>query len=430
MGTPTAALRPPTTAVPRQPPNRPPPTHPRGGQPQPDPQPQPVPPDLQSHLPLPLLPPPLPPPLQPPLAEEWARSMQAADLGRDDMAALLATPRRYWFGRWVANSCHVDAALAAWWALREHLAACGRGACLEWPSQHPDLAAALKEWHRAMCAVRQNGLSGDQAFALLADIDAARSVVRYHLLKTARGRARGTDVERSEMRLPGNVALRLHQLLSHPTAAGRHALLARKSEVRCCKCKKGDGRPPLHRCMVALSGQEVERFEGDAWGAFLAGIDVVIAAGLCVEGEAVRCEHCHASGTQQQCVGVPNFASMHDLQTFVALELPERMPADPAQPAGRQRSYRLDVRADEHRSVTLPVAGRRVEVAFVLHLMLLYDGGHYVTVMRDDRDSSRWLEVDGMHAGGSGQAVTLAPWYQYLVTKWWPAVMIYRRVEQ
>ena len=31
---------------------------------------------------------------------------------------------------------------------------------------------------------------------------------------------------------------------------------------------------------------------------------------------------------------------------------------------------------------------------------------------------------------GSGQAVTLAPWYQYLVTKWWPAVMIYRRVEQ
>ena len=281
-----------------------------------------------------------------------------------------------------------------------------------------------------MCAVRENGLARDQALARLADIDAARNVVRYQLLKTAHGRARGTEVDRSEMRRMGNVALRLKQLLSHPTAAGKHALLALQDEVRCCKCNKGDGRPPLHRCMIVLSGRDVERFEGDAWGAFLAGIDVVIATGRCVEGEAVECEHCHALDTQQQCIGVPDFASMGDLPTFVALEVPERMPADPARPAGCQRSYKLDVRADEHRSVTLPVAGCRVEVAFELHLMLLYDGGHYVTVMRDDRDSSRWLEVDGMHAGGSGQAVTLAPWYQYLVTKWWPAVMIYRRVEQ
>jgi hypothetical protein len=69
---------------------------------------------------------------------------------------------------------------------------------------------------------------------------------------------------------------------------------------------------------------------------------------------------------------------------------------------------------------------QRVAVEYELFGLLLYNGGHYCT---DVRDTERgWLRFDGLAEGGVGQPVSSPTGTYTTLSGWWPVTGVWQRV--
>ena len=351
------------------------------------------------------------------------------------------------YDRVLTQSCHIDSTL-------ELKAACIQSAALrrvapdgavwpedadwaEWPSIESDVGAVGAAWW----VIRQDILSGHASWGCLSALCSTRTEVRRHLL--LRQGYTGLLLE-AHVRKTGSAPENLRILLGprHGDSNAAHGMLPSDHLIvcrgqRCSGCGHWAGRHRFVNPLPALLPADLQRVGGWVFAAFKAVLaEDKLTGAMCGDWEIglnqpVRESNCRLA--MVAAVGWPP-ASLawrvpEHAPPLVALEIPDSAWQDSMgnQP-GRQvvMTTRIDAEVREVLQVPMGPLRQCVAVGYELLSLLLYDGGHYCTDVRDAELG--WLRFDGLAPGGVGQPVSSPTGMYKTLSGWWPVAGVWQRV--